>query len=77
MPEDLTEEDIYQLVWDALGENIIEKEEKKFPGTIKRKQEMSIGYLLYTKLRKKRKAWNLYKWLPWIKRINNSFLFIS
>ena len=54
IPEDLTEDDIYQLVQDALGENIVEKEEDKVPGTIMRKQARSIASLLYKKLRKKK-----------------------
>ena len=54
IPEDLTEDDIYQLVQDALGENIVEKEEDKVPGTITRKQARSIASLLYKKLRKKK-----------------------
>ena len=54
IPEDLTEDDIYQLVQDALGENIVEKEEDKAPGTITRKQARSVASLLYKKLRKKK-----------------------
>ena len=54
IPEDLTEDDIYQLVQDALSENIVEKEEDKVPGTITRKQARSIASLLYKKLRKKK-----------------------
>ena len=54
IPEDLTEDDIYQLVQDALGENIVEKEEDKVPGTITRKQARSVASLLYKKLRKKK-----------------------
>ena len=54
IPEELTEDDIYQLVQDALGENIVEKEEDKVPGTITRKQARSIATLLYKKLRKKK-----------------------
>ena len=54
IPEELTEDDIYQLVQDALGENIVEKKEDKVPGTITRKQARSIATLLYKKLRKKK-----------------------
>lgn len=54
IPEDLTEDDIYQLVQDALGENIVEKEENRVPGTITRKQARSVASLLYRKLRKKK-----------------------
>ena len=54
IPEDLTEDDIYQLVQDALGENIVEKEEDKVPGTITRKQARSVASVLYKKLRKKK-----------------------
>ena len=54
IPEDLTEDDIYQLVEDALGDNIVENEGEKIPGTITRKQARSIASLLYKKLRKKK-----------------------
>lgn len=54
IPDDLTEDDIYQLVEDALNENIIEDEEKQTPGTIKKKQAKSIAKLLYKKLKKKK-----------------------
>ena len=52
-PEDLTEDDIYQLVEDALGENIVENEEDKIPGTITKLQAKSIAKILYKKLKKK------------------------
>ncbi len=54
IPEDLTEDDIYQLVEDALSDNIVEDEENKVPGTITRKQAKSIAKLLYKKLKKKK-----------------------
>ena len=53
-PEDLTEDDIYQLVEDALGENIVENEEDKIPGTITKLQAKSIAKILYKKLKKKK-----------------------
>ena len=54
IPEDLTEDDLYQLVEDALSDNIIEDEENQVPGTITRKQVKSISKLLYKKLKKKK-----------------------
>mgnify|MGYP007056184734 FL=1 len=59
IPEDLTEEDIYQLVEDALGDNIVENEEDKIPGTITRKQAKSIAKILYKKLKKKKGKHNI------------------
>ena len=59
IPEDLTEEDIYQLVEDALGDNIVENEEDKIPGTITRKQAKSIATILYKKLKKKKGKHNI------------------
>ena len=53
-PEDLTEDDIYQLVEDALGENIVDNEEDKIPGTITKLQAKSIAKILYKKLKKKK-----------------------
>ena len=54
IPEDLTEDDIYQLVEDALGDNIVENEGEKIPGTITRKQAKSVASVLYQKLKKKK-----------------------
>lgn len=59
IPEDLTEEDIYQLVQDALGDNIVESDEEKTPDTITRKQAKSIASLLYKKLKKKKGKHNI------------------
>ena len=53
-PEDLSEDDIYQLVEDALGESIVENEEDKIPGTITKLQAKSIAKILYKKLKKKK-----------------------
>ena len=53
-PEDLTEDDIYQLVEDALGESIVENEEDKIPGTITKLQAKLIAKILYKKLKKKK-----------------------
>lgn len=53
-PEDLTEDDIYQLVEDALGDSIVENEEDKIPGTITKLQAKSIAKILYKKLKKKK-----------------------
>ncbi len=58
-PEDLTEDDIYQLVEDALGENIVENEEDKIPGTITKLQAKSIAKILYKKLKKKKGKHNV------------------
>lgn len=59
IPEELTEEDIYQLVQDALADSIVEKEEDKVPGTITRKQARSISSLLYKKLKNKKGKHNI------------------
>ena len=59
IPEDLTEDDIYQLVEDALGDNIVEKESEKIPGTITRKQARSVASVLYKKLQKRRGKHNI------------------
>jgi hypothetical protein len=59
IPEDLTEEDIYQLVEDALGDNIVENEDNKIPGTVTRKQAKSIASILYKKLKKKKGKHNI------------------
>jgi hypothetical protein len=59
IPEDLTEDDIYQLVEDALNENIVDSEDKKIPGTITRKQAKSIATILFKKLKKKKGKHNI------------------
>jgi hypothetical protein len=59
IPEDLTEDDIYQLVEDALSENIVDSEDKKIPGTITRKQAKSIATILFKKLKKKKGKHNI------------------
>ena len=59
IPEDLTEDDIYQLVEDALNENIVDSEDKKIPGTITRKQAKSIANILFKKLKKKKGKHNI------------------
>ena len=56
IPEELTEDDIYQLVEDALNDNIVEDEKKQVPGTITKKQAKSIAKLLYKKLKKKERG---------------------
>ena len=53
-PEDLTEDDIFQLVLDALGDSVVENEEEKVPGTITRLQAKSIAKILNKKLKKKK-----------------------
>ena len=53
-PDDLTEDDIYQLVEDALGDCIVEDDSEKIPGTVTRKQAKSIAKILYNKLKKKK-----------------------
>jgi hypothetical protein len=58
-PEDLTEDDIYQLVEDALGDSIVENDEDKIPGTITRKQAKSIAKILYNKLKKKKGKYDI------------------
>ena len=58
-PEDLTEEDIYQLVEDALGDSIVENEENKVQGTITRTQARSVAKILYKKLKKKKGKYDI------------------
>ena len=57
--EDLTEEDIYQLVEDALGDSIVENEENKVQGTITRTQARSVAKILYKKLKKKKGKYDI------------------
>ena len=57
--EDLTEEDIYQLVEDALGDSIVENEENKVQGTITRAQARSVAKILYKKLKKKKGKYDI------------------
>jgi hypothetical protein len=52
-PEDLTEEDVYKLVQDALNDKIVDDEENKEPGTINTKQAKAIANILYNKINKK------------------------
>jgi len=52
-PEDLTEEDVYKLVQDALNDKIVDDEDKKEPGTINTKQAKAIANILYNKINKK------------------------
>ena len=52
-PEDLTEEDVYKLVVDALNDKIVDDEENKEPGTINTKQAKAIANILYNKINKK------------------------
>ena len=52
-PEDLTEEDVYKLVQDALHDKIVDDEENKEPGTINTKQAKAIANILYNKINKK------------------------
>ena len=53
-PEDLTEDDIFQLVLDALGDSVVENEEEKVLGTITRLQAKTIAKILNKKLKKKK-----------------------
>ena len=57
--EDLTEEDIYQLVEDALGDSIVENEENRVQGTITRTQARSVAKILYKKLKKKKGKYDI------------------
>jgi len=57
--DDLTEEDIYQLVEDALGDSIVENEENKVQGTITRTQARSVAKILYKKLKKKKGKYDI------------------
>jgi hypothetical protein len=51
--EDLTEEDVYKLVTDALNDKIIDDEKEQEPGTINSKQAKAIANILYNKINKK------------------------
>ena len=51
--EDLTEEDVYKLVTDALNDKIIDDEGEQEPGTINSKQAKAIANILYNKINKK------------------------
>jgi hypothetical protein len=51
--EDLTEEDVYKLVTDALNDKIIDDESSQEPGTINSKQAKAIANILYNKINKK------------------------
>ena len=51
--EDLTEEDVYKLVTDALNDKIIDDESNQEPGTINSKQAKAIANILYNKINKK------------------------
>ena len=51
--EDLTEEDVYKLVTDALNDKIIDDENNQEPGTINSKQAKAIANILYNKINKK------------------------
>jgi hypothetical protein len=51
--EDLTENEILQLVEDALGDNILDYDGEQIPGTITSKQAKVIAQILYKKLNKK------------------------
>ena len=50
--EDLNEEEIFQLVEDALGENINYDNSVNIPGTISLKQAKAISGILYKKINK-------------------------
>ena len=52
-PEDLNEDEIYQLVEDALGDDITDEKDKQSPTTITTKQAKTVAKILYNKLNKK------------------------
>ncbi len=51
--EDLNEDEIIQLVEDALGDHIIDLEGEQIPGTISSKQARAIADILFQKINKK------------------------
>jgi len=52
IPEDLNEDEIYDLVEDALSNNIMKDGEKDSPGKITKKQAKAIASILYNKINK-------------------------
>jgi len=50
--EDLDEDEVLQLVEDALGENIIDDKREQIPGTITSDQAKAIASILYKKINK-------------------------
>ena len=50
--EDINQDEILALVEDALGDNIVEDENQKYPGTITSKQARAVANILYNKLNK-------------------------
>ena len=50
--EDINEDEILALVEDALGDNIVDDESQKYPGTITTKQAQAIANILYNRLNK-------------------------
>ena len=51
--EDLNEDEVYELVEEALGENIIDDKNFQYPGSITSKQAKAIAKILYEKINKK------------------------
>ena len=53
--EDLNEDEILQLVEDALGENIIEDKKEQIPGTITSEQARAVAKIIHKKINKNSK----------------------
>lgn len=53
--EDLNEDEILQLVEDALGENIIENKKDQIPGTLTPDQARAVARIIHKKINKKSK----------------------
>lgn len=51
-PEDLDEDEMLQLVEDALGDNIIDDKREQIPGTVTSEQAKAIAHILYKKVNK-------------------------
>ena len=53
-PEDLNEDEIYQLVEDALGDDITDEKDKRSPTTITKEQAKAVAKILHNKINKKK-----------------------
>ena len=53
--EDLNEDEVFQLVEDALGENIIEDKKDQIPGTLTPDQARAVAKIIHKKINKKSK----------------------
>ena len=53
--EDLNEDEVFQLVEDALGENIVEDKKDQIPGTLTPDQAKAVAKIIHNKINKKSK----------------------